>query len=133
MKTIAVIRVRGQLDVNPKTRKALELLGLKKKHSCRIMPWNSYTQGQVHQIKDFVAWGEINAETIEKLLEKKEIKDAKKTAQQIIDGKTVLQKPVFNLHPPIKGFPRKGIRQPASRGGALGFNKNFDQLLRRML
>ncbi|MBR9678383.1 MAG: 50S ribosomal protein L30 [Nanoarchaeota archaeon] len=137
MKNVAVIRVRGLLDVNPKARKAMELLGLTKKHACRIMHWNEHTKGQIHRIKDFVAWGEINETILTKMIEKKELKDSAGFAKQFLSHKKsfkdVGEKPVFNLHPPRGGFPRKGIRQPATRGGALGFHKNINELLEKML
>ena len=43
-------------------------------------------------------------------------------------------KPYFRLHPPIKGFERKGIKMPFKKGGALGDREvKICDLILRML
>ena len=42
-------------------------------------------------------------------------------------------KPYFGLHPPTGGFEKAGIKQPLSKGGALGYRKQFFKLIERML
>ena len=42
-------------------------------------------------------------------------------------------KPVFRLHPPKKGFERKGIKKTFKQGGVLGPRESLDDLLKRMI
>lgn len=133
MKAVALIRVRGQLDVRPKNKKALEILGLTKKHACRVMKWNPTTRGQVRRVKDFIAWGEVSEEALTKLLEKEGVQDAGEKAEEFINGKGQLTQKVFNLKPPQRGFPRGGVRQPTALGGAIGFYKDINELIMRMI
>jgi large subunit ribosomal protein L30 len=74
----------------------------------------------INKVKDFVTWGEIDAETFEKLKKKSSIK-----------GESIL---AYRLNPPRKGYGRKGIKIPFSIGGALGDRKQkINDLILRML
>jgi len=43
-------------------------------------------------------------------------------------------KPVFRLKPPSKGYDRGGIKQPYTKGGALGYrSEKINDLLKRMI
>ena len=42
-------------------------------------------------------------------------------------------KPVFRLHPPIKGHPKKGVKYAYTLGGALGYRgTKINQLITKM-
>jgi len=114
---IAIIRIVGQVGINIKIKETLDRLRIKKKYSCVVLenPNNSQL-GMVKFVSDFVAFGEINQETYEKL----------KKAR----GKP--NNPTFRLHPPRKGIESKkhfGIGK-----GVLGNNKeHINKLIERML
>jgi len=113
---LAVIQIRGNVGVNYSIKNTLGLLNLNKKHNCIVVPNNPHFTGMLKKVKDYVTWGEINAET-QKLLEKKTKK-----------GKTYL------LSPPKGGFERKGIKKPFSAGGVLGHRgAAMNDLIKKMV
>jgi len=70
--------------------------------------------GMINKVKHQITWGDIDEETLA-LLKK--------------DG----EKKVYNLHPPRKGYGRKGIKIPFAKGGALGDRgAAINDLIRRM-
>ncbi len=116
---IAIIRIRGQVNIRREITETLNRLGLKKKYSCVLIEKpNSVQLGMLEKIKDFVAFGEIDSETHKKLV------DAR--------GKYSKSKTHFRLHPPRGGIDAKqhyGVRK-----GVLGNNKNkINDLILRML
>jgi large subunit ribosomal protein L30 len=151
----AVIRVRGSVNVKPKIKKTLALLNLTRVNHCVLIPENKSTKGMLQIAKDYVTWGEVNDETISSLLEKrgKRTGDAPLTEeflQSVSSYKTFDSlakdlakdsvklteipelKPVFRLHPPIKGF--EGIKRSFTKKGALGYRaKEINTLINRML
>ena len=54
--TYAVIRVRGQADVNYNITHTMELLGLTRVNHCAIVPENASTKGKMQVIKDYCTW-----------------------------------------------------------------------------
>ncbi|MEM4248194.1 MAG: 50S ribosomal protein L30 [Candidatus Nanoarchaeia archaeon] len=153
---IAVIRVRGDVGLNPNVRKALDLLRLYKKNYCVILPNTDSAMGSVYRVKDFVTFGELAKETFIKLMQsrariagdkplaenflKEKTKcDFKQFADAFYDFKTELKavpglKQFFRLHPPIGGFERAGIKSSYAEGGALGYRgKDINKLIERMI
>jgi large subunit ribosomal protein L30 len=111
-KLLAVIRIRGRTGVNPKASKTLELLKLRRKHSCNVIPANKVSLGMLQSAKDFVTWGEINKDVLAKL---------KKSGKE-----------VFKLKPPKGGF--KSIKRDFKSGGDLGYRgDDINKLIMRML
>ena len=60
----AVIRVRGQPDVNYDIEHTMELLGLTRVNHCVVIPENDAMKGMLQKAKDYITWGEINEETL---------------------------------------------------------------------
>ncbi|MCJ7478852.1 MAG: uL30 family ribosomal protein [Candidatus Nanohaloarchaeota archaeon QJJ-7] len=108
---IAVVRVRGIPDTGRRVSDTLESLRLEKKHSCVLLEDNSSNRGMLDAVKDYVAYGDVDEETAEKLREQGEAP--------------------FSLSPPSKGFrdPKTGYNQ----GGSLGERDDMEELLERML
>jgi len=151
----AVIRIRGSVNVKPKIKKTLALLNLTRVNHCVVIPENKVTKGMLQIAKDYVTWGEVTDETISALLEKrgKRTGDAALTEeflQSVSSYKTFDSlakdlskdsvklseipevKPVFRLHPPIKGF--EGIKRSFTNKGALGYrSQEINTLINRML
>jgi large subunit ribosomal protein L30 len=65
--------------------------------------------------------------------------DLKALSSDVFNSKKALKdipgaKPFFRLKPPTGGFERKGIKQPYSVGGALGYRgKEINILIKKML
>ena len=151
----AVIRVRGQPDVNYNIAHTMELMGLNRVNHCVIVPENASTKGMLQKIKDYCTWGEINEETLAALIrargklagdkdltddylkENTEFESIDALSKAIIENNYRLRdveaaKPVFRLHPPVKGY--EGNKRSFQNGGALGYRAAaINDLINRML
>lgn len=143
---IAVVRVRGDVDVRRTIRDTLAMMGLRKVNWAVVLDTTPALAGMVKKVKDFVTWGEIDEKTMAALVEKwgrksggkrLEKKEASELAKKLMAGQITFKeaglKPVFRLHPPTKGHAREGIKKHVSIGGALGYRgKGINTLLARM-
>ena len=140
---IAVVRIKGQVGLKKPIVETLNRLRLRRKYACVVFAKpNKIQEGMIKKVKDFVAFGEINKETFEKLIEargqlinKKKKIDVKKTIEELEKGKKyedVNLKPFFRLHPPRGGIDSKkhfGVQK-----GVLGNHKDkISKLIERML
>ena len=111
---LAVILVRSMINVNEKVKTTLQMLNLNSKNGCIIIEDTPSNRGMLQIVKDYVTWGAVD-EATESALRKKGDK-------------------YFRLNPPRKGYGRKGIKVPFSKGGALGDRKEkINELITRML
>ncbi len=151
----AVIRVRGQPDVNKDIEYTMNLMGLYRVNHCSIVPDNPVTKGMLQKVKDYVTYGEVSPEmlaqmirvrgrlsgdrpvTDEYLAENSDFKTIDDFAKAIIDDDYRMRdveavKPVFRLHPPVKGY--EGNKRSYKNGGALGYRgEAINDLIARML
>ena len=151
----AVVRVRGQPDVNKDIRYTMGLLGLTRVNHCVVVPENPSIKGMLQMVKDYCTWGEIEEETLvamiktrgkitgdkditnEYLKENSAFGSVEELAKAMIENDYRMRemedaKPVFRLHPPIKGY--EGIKRSYKNGGALGYRgKDINDLINRML
>ena len=153
---IAVIRIRGQVGINPRIKDALKSLRLYKKNYCIVVPNTPSYLGAIKKVKDFTTFGEIDKTTFTKLLQKrgklagnKPLTDNYLKSKLNIDIKTFVEdffafkrelrdipgfKLFFRLHPPVGGFERAGIKKAYAVGGALGYRgKDINKLIGRMI
>ena len=152
---IAVVRVRGTVNVGKGIRRTLELLRLFRPNHLVIVGGENVSLKMVEKAKDYVTFGEIDVKTLALLLEKRgraegdkklgdeflkenKAKDFQEIAEKIIEGKIAVKelgiKPVFRLHPPRKGHERLGIKKPFKSGGALGFRgSEINGLIKSMM
>jgi large subunit ribosomal protein L30 len=115
---LAVILVRGTIGIRPEIKATLFLMRLRKKNSCVVLEKNKSNLGKVFKVKDYVAYGEIDDETLKDLVAKRG-KEGRK---------------YFALNSPRKGFARRGIKTSFKRKGALGYRgSKINDLIRRML
>jgi len=122
---IAVLRIRGKLRVRKEIIDTMDMLKLYKQNYVVFVNKTDSILGMIKKIKDYVTWGEISSEVLKQVEEKRGEKDPK-------DNKKL--KKYFRLHPPIKGFERKGIKKPFNLGGALGYRgEKINDLIKRML
>lgn len=151
---IAIIRVRGSIDVKGDIKRTMRMLRLKTCNQMVVVQETPSVKGMIKKSQDFTTFGQINESTLAKLLQKRariagnkrltdEFVKEKKTsieqiAKEVISGKAKLQdfgiKPVFRLSPPRKGFERQGIKKPFKAGGALGNRgEKINNLIERMM
>ncbi len=155
-KLFAVIRLRGNVNVNQNIEKTMVMLRLNKKNRCSLIHSTKSNMGMIKKIQDFCTFGEIDNETLQLLIEKRgKIRGGKPLTSEILKTHYKLSfkelsdslfslnkklsdfeiiKPFFKLHPPIGGFERAGIKKPFSIGGALGYRgSEINKLLRKMI
>ena len=151
----AVIRVRGTVNVKPDIKKTMQLLRLTRANHCVLLEENVVYKGMLQMVKDYTTWGEINKETLMKLLSargkligdkpltEEYLKKAapyhtfEKLSEAIIDNKVALKdipevKPLFRLNPPKKGH--RTVKRSFVNKGSLGYRKDaINALIERML
>ncbi len=148
------IRLRGSVNVRPKIRDTLRMLRLNRINHCVVLDETPHNKGMIQVVKDYIAWGHINPETLALLLEKRgeleggkpltgdylaehtPYKTIRELAEAVCRGDYRLKdvpglKPVFRLHPPRKGH--RGIKRTYQQGGELGFHgEDINILIRKM-
>ena len=134
-KMIAVIRISGCVGVRREIVETLNRLRLRRKYSCIVFEQTKEKMGMVKKVKDFVAYGEINNETLQELIKKRgkkseQVQKSSTSTQSVERGKK--SKTFFRLHPPRGGIDSKkhfGVRK-----GVLGNNREeINKLIKRML
>ena len=153
--TYAAIRIRGSVNVKPDIKKTLDLLNLTRANHCVLLEENPSVKGMLQVAKDYITWGEIEKDILEKLISErgklegnkiiteKYLKNStkystiNKLSQAIIENKIKYKdipniKPIFRLNPPIKGY--EGIKRSYKNKGALGYRgKDINKLIERMI
>tara|TARA_Y100000310_G_scaffold313971_1_gene362923 strand:- start:83 stop:595 length:513 start_codon:yes stop_codon:yes gene_type:complete len=138
---IAIVLVRGHIDLPQPVRDTLKMLKLTRKNFCTVVEDNQVYRGMIKKVKDYVTWGEISVETFNKLVEKRgelflgRTTDSKgKYSYKTLKFNDKDYKTYFRLSPPRKGFGRKGIKMAFNVGGGLGNrNEKINELIERML
>ena len=115
MSKIAVVLIRSGIRSSQDVLDTLKMMNLKRKNNCAILENTPVNLGKIRKVKDLVTWGEVNEEILGELEKKKK-------------GK------IIALHPPRKGYGRKGIKVPFKSGGGLGNRgEKINDLIKRML
>ena len=151
----AVIRVRGRTGVRWDIADTLKMLNLTRVNHCVLIPDTPAYRGMLQKVKDYVTWGEIDEETLAKLIRTRGrlmgdepitdeyvktrmgFETIEGLAKAIVEGKVLYKdipnvKPVFRLHPPIKGWEK--TKRHFTEGGALGYRGDrINDLILRML
>ena len=151
----AVIRVRGQPDVNRDIEYTMGLLGLTRVNHLVIVPENDSTKGMLQVVKDYCTWGEVDEATLAALIrargklagdkditddylkENSEFATVDDLAKAIIENNYKMRdveaaKPVVRMRPPVKGY--EGNKRSYQNGGALGYRgAAINDLINRML
>jgi len=142
--TYLVIRVRSDRGVTKRIRDTMAMLNLTRVNHAVLVPKTASYDGMLQKVKDYVTWGEVDADTISTLITERgrmsgnrpitdsEIKSSsdhsniKSLSKAIATGDATTKdvegmKPVFRLHPPRGAKGWGGIKRAYSVGGALGF------------
>ncbi len=132
-KLVAVLRIRGTVNVRGDITETLKRLNLKHVSNCTIIKVNDSYDGMLKKCSNYVAFGEVDEPTLEKLL----AKHAEGfTAKQLMEGKYDVEKFMsfipFRLHPPRHGY--KSTKLNVNQGGSLGYmGPKINELLGRMV
>ncbi|ASJ11844.1 50S ribosomal protein L30 [Thermococcus thioreducens] len=155
MAKLALIRLRSGIRARGEVRDTLAMLRLHRINHLVLVDDNPSYKGMVQKVKDYITWGEINAETLAALIRKRGrlignrpitdeyVKEKlgmtiDEFAKKVVDGEMKLTdlpniKPVFRLHPPrggLKGSKKRSFKE----GGALGYRgEKINDLIERML
>jgi len=138
---LAVILVRGMVEVRKPIKDTLAMLRLSRKNHCVVLENNPVNLGMIRKVKDYVTWGKITEEMFNELVQKRgeefqgRLTDSKgKYSYKFLEINGKKYKPYFRLNPPRKGFGRKGIKMPFKVGGGLGNREDkINDLIKRML
>ena len=155
--TFLVIRVRSDRGVKPKIRHTLSMLNLTKVNHAVLVPDTPAYAGMLQKAKDYVTWGEVDADTISELISQRgrmigdkpitnavikagsEFSTINALSKAIASGDARTNavegmKPVFRLHPPRGAKGWGGIKRSFTTGGALGFRgEAISDLVGRMI
>ncbi len=134
-KLLAIIRVRGRVGVRQSITETLNRLNLKRVNNLAIVFGNKSMLGMIQKCNDFVTYGEIKEDTLNKLFEAKGITLKKEELDLVQKGKKNLKSIInksITMHPPRHGY--EGIKKGYSSGGALGYRgEDINTLIKRML
>ncbi|MGD2073042.1 MAG: 50S ribosomal protein L30, partial [Candidatus Thorarchaeota archaeon] len=142
-KVVLAIRVRGQVRVKPQIEDTLNKLQLIRLHNAKLLTLSPSLQGMITKAKDYITWGEVEADLIELLLSKRgrlsgnrrltdeyvknnsDYSSISAFAKALATGKARITdvegvKPIFRLTPPKKGFRGKKY-YPIGMGGITGY------------
>ena len=137
----AVIRISGLVEVPHTVQETLFRIRLRRKYTLVLMPSTPLTNLLLKTVRNFVAYGEIDKETLSLLFQKRAQLIDKKKKINLLDAAALVEKkkledlglkPFFRLHPPRGGIDSRyhfGVRK-----GVLGDHKEkINDLIRRML
>lgn len=150
---IAAIRVRGTTGVRGEVADTMKMLRLNRINHAVILDENPSYKGMLQKSKDYITWGEINEETLTKVITKRgrlpggekvteeflkentSHKNIEDVAKAVFKGEKLEEigiKPVFRLHPPRKGF--KNVKKAYNEDGTLGYRgEDIENLIGKML
>ncbi len=150
---LAIIRIRGTIDVRKKLKDTMKMLRLDAPNRCVVVPDDPSYRGMTTKTRDYITFGKIDFDTFLAMLKKRgrlegnkrlDEKSVKETgydnietlAKEIFEGKVNMRrvpklKPVFRLTPPSHGF--KSTKQHYPKGGLGDRDEAINELLKRMI
>jgi large subunit ribosomal protein L30 len=148
----AIVRLRGEVNVRPEIKATLGMLRIHRVNHCVVVNEDPHYRGMIQKVKDYVAWGKIDDETLTLLLEKRgRLSGNRRLTEEFLKEKTKYStfkelasalntgsanlndlgiKPIFRLHPARKGL--RTTKKTAQQGGDLGFRQDLTGLIKRM-
>ncbi len=150
----AIIRLRGSVNTKPEIKDTLKMLRLNQINHCVVVPDTPNYKGMIQKVKDYVAYGTINADTLALILENRGrivggdrltdeyvaqnsgFKSIREFAEALVSGRAAMSdvsglNPVFRMHPPRKGHA--GLKRTFQQGGALGnYGEDISLLVEKM-
>ena len=148
----AIIRLRGEVNLRPEIKSTLEMLRMHRVNHCIVVREDEHFRGMIQKVKDYVAWGKIDDQSLAMLLERRgRLSGNRRLTEDFLKEKTAYRsfaelaaalnsgatslkdlgiKPIFRLHPARKGL--KTIKKTAQQGGDLGFRADLADLIKKM-
>ncbi len=137
----AVVRMRGSVHVRGSIEDTLGMLRLNKVNHCVLIEDTPSNRGMIQKVKDYVAYGEVDADSLSQMLAKRgRLQGGMRLTDEYVSENTGFDsieafadslvkgdakigdvpklKPVFRLHPPRKGH--SGMKRTYQQGGVLG-------------
>ncbi len=151
---LAAVRIKGIVNTPIKIRATLKMIRLDEPNYCSLVPNTPSYRGMLHKVKDFITFGEIDKETVIKMLKKRmRLKGGKRIEESMLKAETAFSsyeeiadaimhgnakmsgfkniQPNFRLTPPSKGFNSTKVHYPK---GDLGYRgAEIKELLERMI
>lgn len=119
---VAAIQIRSSRGMRSSVKDTLFMLNMRKKNACVILNKTPSIMGMLKKAADQITYGDVSEETVQ-MLEKSKLRRVKTEKAT-----------VYFMHPPRGGFERKGVKQPYTTGGALGYRKkNMADLIKKMI
>ncbi len=155
MAKLAVVRVRGGVNVRRDVIGTMRMLGLTRVNHCVVIDDTSVYRGMLQKAKDMLTWGEVEQQVLEQLIRKRgRLAGDKHLTDEFIKSQTSFQslgefaaaihageaklgvlpelKKVFRLHPPRKGY--KATKRPFKDFGDLGYRgEHINKLILKMI
>ena len=152
-----IVRVRSDVKVERSIKETMHHLNLTKVNHATIVPERPQYAGMLQKAKDYITWGEVSADMIEKILrergrltgdspltdsyvsENSSFKNIGEFAAAIASEETTVKdmpelKRVFRLSPPAGTKGWGGIKRSFTIGGALGARgSEIEALVERMI
>ncbi|MFB6089103.1 MAG: 50S ribosomal protein L30 [Candidatus Aenigmatarchaeota archaeon] len=147
----AVVRLRGNVGIDDKTEDTMEMLDLKNKFNCVLIPENKSYEGMLEKAQKVITWGKINEETLSKLLKKRGyVKNNGRLSENLeemgydsigdlideLKGDSKVKdlgiKVPFRLNSPSKGF-KSNLKNLYPQGELGNRKENINDLLKRMI
>jgi len=116
---IIAIRISGLVNVPDKVQESLFRLRLRRKYSAILLEETPENKKILAKLRNYLSYGKLNDETLASLLKERG------------KGKKKEEIKFFRLHPPRKGIDAK--KHAGVRKGVLGYNKEINELVGRML
>jgi large subunit ribosomal protein L30 len=142
-KKIAVIQIRGVIKTVGTVKDTLTMLKLYNKNYCVVVEATPQNLGMIKKVKDFVTYGEVEDSVLNDLIAKRgeeytgpetDTKGKIEYKRKYFESNGKKYKKYFRLCPPRKGYGRKGIKTPFTKGGALGYRgTKINDLIKRMI
>ena len=152
-----VVRARSDVTVERSIRETMGMLNLTRVNHAVIIPENPQYNGMLQKAKDYITWGNADAELVEKMISERgrlvgdkpvtdadvkgatDYKSIKDFAKAIVSGDAAVKdmaemKRVFRLHPPRGPKGWGGLKRTYVIGGALGpRGEDITALVERMI
>ena len=155
MVKLAIIKVRGSVNVRRDVKETMQMLGLTRINHCVVIDDTPTYRGMLQKAKDMLTWGEVEQKVLEQLIRKRgRLTGDKRLTDEFIKSQTPFQslnefaaavhageaelkalpglKKVFRLHPPRKGY--KATKRPFKDFGDLGYRGGqINELVLKMI
>lgn len=153
MSRVAVVRIRGSVNVNKGIEDTMKLMNLTKVNHMVFVEEDPTHTGMLRKAHGYITWGAVDADDVVNTLtmrgevtggikltedhvkKNSSFKSIAEFAKAFVDNKAEIKdvqglKPVFRMHPPRKGHG--GIKRSFKEGGALGARESMKELLHKM-